>query len=175
MGFPPTTAELKSFKLKTMFDSIQVIAPILEGRQWSLEASKQNEMMTSDRPVVLWNPPSHEDNYRGIGVEDAEEIWFPVDRKRVLILRKVGSERTCRIGPERVDIVNEHIARHCTERIVSHPTASDKLAKVALAKRRPTIRFNQGPLFDGTTGTEIHGEMIHSWTPIRDIPDDVEP
>ena len=38
----PTAGDLKRLMLKTMFDSsIQVIAPRLETRQWSLEVSKQ--------------------------------------------------------------------------------------------------------------------------------------
>ena len=169
-----STDDLKDFMLTTLFNSVKELAPFLEARQWSLEASKRQEIITSDRPVVLWNPPSEEDNYRGVGVADTEEIWFPVDRKRILVLRISGSEIVRRIGPERVDEVNEHIARHCTERIVSHPSASNTLAQTPLATRRPTIRFSQGPAFDRRTGDQLAEEIIHSWLPIRDIPDGVE-
>lgn len=169
-----TPDELKRFMLGLMFDSIREVTPFLEARQWSLEASKGKEFITSDRPVVLWNPPTYEDSYLGVGIAKTEEIWFPVDRSYILILRTGGSELIRRIGPERVRSTNEHIARHCTERIVTHPEGLKELADYPLAKRRPTIRFNLGPAIDSTSGAELGHEILHFWAPIRDIPDDME-
>jgi len=169
-----TPDDMKRFMLRLMFDSIREITPLLEARQWSLEASKEKKFITSDRPVVLWNPPTREDSYLGIGIAKTEEIWFPVDPSRILILRTGGSELIRRIGPERVRATNEHIARHCTERIVTHPEGLKALADYALAERRPTIRFNRGPAIDSISGAELGHEILHLWAPIRDIPDDME-
>ena len=170
----PSPEELKAFMLKLMFDAIREVTPFLEARQWSLEASKGKNFITSDRPVVLWNPPTPEDSHLGVGIARTKEIWFPVDRSRILILRIDGSEMIRRIGPERVRTTNEHIARHCTERIVSHPEAAKDLMDCPLAKRRPPVRFNRAPAVDSKSGADLGHEILHVWAPIRDIPDDVE-
>ena len=168
---PGSIDEMKAIELGIMFESLKTIPSILEARAWSLESSKKESLITSDRPIILWNPPSPRDEYQGAGVVDVEEIWFPIDRRRILTLRRAGPEKVRRIGPERVAFVNQHIARHCTERIVSHPSISDLLDGIQLARRRPTLRFGMGPGFDSDTGQQLAGKILHCWRPIRDIPD----
>lgn len=167
-----TRDEAATFRLQTMFDrALRIIAPHLQERMWSLEVSREVELITSDRPVTLWHPPSHEDRFRGIGVVQAAEIWFPLDPTRMLVLRPSGVGRTKRIGPERVMTVNAHMARHCTERLMYRP--GHKLAdQLSLSTRRPTIRFWEAPAFNGATGQPLPGEVMHIWFPIRDVPDD---
>lgn len=168
---PGSIDEMRAIEVKMIFDTLDAAASLLEARSWSLESSKTESLITSDRPIVLWNPPSPEDDYRGVGAGDAEEIWFPIDRSRILTLRRGGPEEIRRIGPERVAFVNQHIARHCTERIVSHPAMSDVLNGLDLAKRRPTLRFGSGPLVDRDSGRKLNDEILQAWRPIRDIPD----
>ena len=164
-------AQMKTIELDAMFDVSQRAAPILENLVWSLAASKREDFITSDRPVVLWRPPRPQDNYRGVGLQGAKEVWLPVDRRRILILTKRGRDRVRRIRPGRVDSINQHIARHCRMAIVSHPSMATKMDGLHLAERRPTWRFNQGPAFDRVTGAKVSDEIWHIWRPIRDIPD----
>ena len=172
---PLDEAQMKDMELDIMMDASRKVAPGFEKRTWSLESSKKADLITSDRPVVLWNPPLPQDSYKGVGIEDAEEIWLPVDRKRILILRNSGPSGTRRIGPERVRMVNQHIARHCGKAVVSHPSAADMTARIDLASRRPTHRFSKGPAFDQDTGEKVADEVWHMWRPIRDIPDYEDP
>lgn len=170
--FPDRDA-LAELRIQLMFDlSVKHVAPHLEARLWSLEVSRREDLITSDRPVTLWQPESGEDRYRGVGLMDALEVWFPLDPTRMLVLRKSGPERIRHIGPERVTLVNQHIARHCTNRIVFHPT-TERAGLIPLAHRRPTMRFWEGPVFDGQSGAPLPGEVIHFWSPLRDIPDGV--
>jgi Protein of unknown function (DUF4238) len=164
-----TKDEIKEDELKLMFDKGLQVAPLLYERVWSLESLKVPRLVTSDRPVVLWNPPRPEDDYRGVGLLNAEEIWLLVDRERMVVLRRAGPERVRRIGPERVDLVNTHIARHCTAEVFAHPDAASELELDALplASRRPMVRFWRGPLI----GAAEEHEILHTWHPIRDVPD----
>lgn len=164
--------DIQEFRVKSMFDmALGTVAPLLESMFWSLEVSRQAHLVTSDRPAVLWHPESNRDLYKGIGIEDAEEIWFVLDARRMFVLRHTGIERTKRIGPERVRFVNAHIARHCTSDVLSSPSASEHLESVQLARRRPTVRFGYATLRD-KSGLSDNGEVLHIWRPIRDIPDD---
>ena len=169
-GSPPfqrTGAEKREHQLQLMFDMTLKLAPVLEGRSWSLEAAREPNLITSDRPVVLWNPERPEDDFMGVGF-DAAEIWLMVDPERMLVLRKQGPERVKRMGPERVAFVNRHIARHCSEEIIGHPDAMAELQLLPLARRRPGVRFWRGPLVNSPDDEEI----LHAWHPIRDLPDE---
>ncbi|MEM9464268.1 MAG: iron chelate uptake ABC transporter family permease subunit [Actinomycetota bacterium] len=167
----PTPNGTQAFSIDLMFrQSLGHIAPSLEARTWSLEASKEPSLITSDRPVTLWSPVRSEYQYQGVGIADAEEIWFPVDPSRMLVLRRGGPERVRRIGPDRLIRVNEHIARHCTDQVVAHPSAAGLIAGLPLARRRPTVRFWRGPAVD-ESGEDLGTEILHVWRPLRDIPD----
>lgn len=167
----PDRAAATELRMQLMFDlSLKSLAPHISARAWSLEASRTAEFITSDRPATLWHPPSDKDWYQGVGITDAEEIWFPIDPTRMLVLRRFGPERIRRVGPERVQFVNEHMARHCSKLIAAHPLNKDAPG-LRLARRRPVMRFFTGPLYvDGSP--QPKGDVLHFWKPIRDIPDD---
>lgn len=165
LGDSRTDAEIREHQLELMFKMGLQTAPFLQARSWSLEAPKDEVLITSDRPVVLWNPERPEDEYMGVGLLEAEEVWLVVDPARMLVLRRQGPERIKRMGPERVSFVNHHIARHCAEEIISHPDAEAELAELPLSRVRPVLRFWRGPLVSSTDGAEI----LQAWVPIRDI------
>ncbi|MCY4518925.1 MAG: DUF4238 domain-containing protein [Acidimicrobiaceae bacterium] len=168
-----TIEDIQEFRIQTMFEmALNTIAPMLEDMSWSLEVSKQPHLITSDRPAVLWHPSADQDYYQGIGIADAQEIWFVLDPFRMLVLRHSGAEKTRRVGPERVEFVNAHVARHCTRDIVAGQSAKAQLGTVCLASRRPTVRFGRGEIHD-QYGVATGEEVIHVWRPIRDVPDDI--
>ncbi|MDF1595123.1 MAG: DUF4238 domain-containing protein [Acidimicrobiia bacterium] len=165
----PTREDTAQLRIDLMFNLGLQVAEHLKQRAWSLEAARHGELITSDRPVTIWALPSPEDTYRGVGIYDADEIWLPLDRTRLISLRLIGPERVRTMGPRRLKNVNEHIARHCTSLIAFHPENVEG-KHLPLARRRPIIRFNTGPLYSGTERTD--GEVLHVWKPIRDIPDE---
>ncbi len=164
---------LSRVRVQGLFEkALDDVAPMLDSRVWTLEVSRHERLITSDRPITLWNPPDLSDYYRGVGIAEAQEVWFILDRSKMLVLRQEGIERSKRIGPERVDMVNRHIARHCTQSILTHPSTQHLLHEVDLARRRPTVRFWRGPLV-GPDEDDTVRALMHTWRPIRDIPDDV--
>jgi hypothetical protein len=168
----PTREDAMQQRIDLMFDLAIHAAEHLKQRAWSLEAARHGELITSDRPVTIWAAPTPEDTYRGVGIHGADEIWLPIDRIRLISLRLTGPERVRTLGPGRLKQVNTHIARHCTMLIASHPD-NPEVEGLPLARRRPIIRFNTGPLYLGDERAE--GGILHVWKPIRDIPDDWNP
>ncbi len=165
----PTPADEKSFEIDLMFDMAMKTALLLDARSWCMEVALTADLITSDRPVVLWHPETSRDLYEGIGIPETKEIWLIVDPDRMLVLRHGGPERTKRIGPARVNSVNAHVARHCTAQIVTHPDNAAALEQLPLARRRPLVRFWSGPMINDVTGET--SEVVQSWGPTRDVPD----
>ena len=156
--------------LQGILQSALQAAPLIRQKRWSLEVSRKPLIITSDRPVVLWKPPSLQDTYKGVGLADATEVWFILDPYRMIVLRSEGQQRARRIGPERVHQINSHIARHCDMAIVTHPDNLAFLSTISLSRNRPTLRINKGPAVD-EFGRSLDTEILQIWRPIRDETD----
>jgi hypothetical protein len=187
LGFPPSEGEVKgafdysSFLLQDpasmtrersmelMFDAAQAVVPRLTARNWCIEHDRKGRLVTSDTPLVLWRRPSPRDAYEGVGVEDADEIRFPLDPNKQLIMTKRERSPSARISPERSATCNQDVALGCHNFVVAHPSQQTRVAQLDLPKRRPVLRFNSGPLVreqpDGTTIKD--GEVMHTWVPRR--------
>lgn len=159
--------------LKAILHSAVQAIPLIQDKRWSLEVSRQPTIITSDRPVVLWKPPSPEDSYMGIGLTDATEVWFILDPCRMIVLRSEGQQRARHIGPERVHQINSHIARHCDMVIVTHPNRLSLLSAISLSRYRPTLRVSKGPAVD-QFGRSLGTEILQIWRPIRDETDELD-
>jgi hypothetical protein len=99
-------------------------------------------LLTSDEPVALHfrdrnRPPGHD---RGIAY--ADEIWFPLDPRRLLILGRPGDplpEQRLRPAAKTAVTVNRTIAAGAYEHIYMHP-AQDHLKGLRLPKPVPSSR-----------------------------------
>lgn len=161
------------FRIETMFDiAVRTVAPHIEAREWSLEVSRVPCFFSSDRPVSLWSPASEKLNYQGVGIVDAEALWFPLDPGKALVARRGGASTIRRIGPERRAAMNCHVGRHCTSLVFSRPDLADLMPE-RLNRRRPVLRFWEGPMFHDS-GRPADNDVLHSWKPLLDIPDSVE-
>jgi hypothetical protein len=74
------------FSMHAMLSSVAELAPRLANQHWSIEYDRKARFMTSDTPLVLWGAPTHRDAFEGFGVESAEEIRFPLDPAKQLVL-----------------------------------------------------------------------------------------
>ena len=103
-------------------------------------------MLTSDEPVALHfrdrsRPPSHD---RGIAY--ADEIWFPLGPRRLLILGSSGDprpEQRLRPPAKTAATVNLSIAAGAYEYIYMHP-AQDHLKGLRLPKPGPVLQVGGG-------------------------------
>jgi hypothetical protein len=156
--------------------AVRQMAPLFESRNWRVETVDQPVLWTSDRPVMPWRPPSERDSFEGVGYGDSDEVRMPLSPTAMLIVEPVYSVRPKHVPLSRFHDYNRDIARQCYEFIVCTPGRSARLQKLALADRRPAVRFHIGPGFEvAPDGTKRQtNDILHTWIPLRDsgIPDE---
>jgi Protein of unknown function (DUF4238) len=152
-----------------MFQSVDQLVPVLLDRWWTLEIARKPRLITSDCPLVIWRKPSPRDAYEGVGVGNAQEVRFPLDPRKQLVLTPTGSSLVRVIEPKRVRACNVDIAGGCHRFIVGHPDRRNALHEVPLTSKRPVLRFNTGPGYERRPdGTMAYlGEVLHMWVPRR--------
>jgi hypothetical protein len=189
LGFRPKRGEVKGAlmlvqiatagSLPSQTDAVELslsvsraLHEVIYRKHWRLEIASAPAFITSDTPVVIWRTPNPRDHYEGIGVENAEEIRFPLDATHQLVLTNdEDPQSTSRVNDERVTACNADLAAACHRFIVGHPDRQEILQQVSLAARRPTARFNVGPGFErGSDGSDHYiGEIFHMWMQRGDL------
>jgi hypothetical protein len=62
---------------------------------WSIEFDHRREFIISDSPVVVWRKPTARDDVEGFGIENGDEIRFPLDPGTQFVLsRDAGRHRS---------------------------------------------------------------------------------
>ncbi|MEV6283471.1 DUF4238 domain-containing protein [Kribbella sp. NPDC051770] len=175
-AFAFTSVQLDNGEVPTKTDAISLslrlvhkLAGLLLRMSWRLEVARKPRFITSDSPVILWSPPSSKDRYQGYGLNDCDEVRFPLDPGHQIVLTRTPGPDTVLVEPARVRASNADVAASCHKFVVGHPTRSKPLTDVHLAPRKPTLRFNLGPGFqrlpDGSV--ERMEDVIHVWVPRR--------
>lgn len=187
LGFTPTDSEVEGawtfatvalqerarltpeFSMRMMMDMVGGLAPLLAALHWCVEHDRKERFITSDTPVVLWRAPTHRDRFEGFGIDSADEIRFPLDPAKQLVLSKTARSLTVRVTPARSAACNQDVALACHHFVACHPRDAGRATKLDLPSKRPTLRFNMGPLRrelpDGRTVED--GELLHMWVPRR--------
>lgn len=146
------------------------VAPLLAEMNWTLELDRKENLITSDAPLVIWRPPTPRDKFEGLGLMTAEEIRFPVDPGKQLVLSKRTRTVTARITPQKARECNQDLADACHRFVVGAPRRHPMIDDLRLGVHRPVLRFNIGPLYvprsDGSLEQQS-GEVIHTWVPRR--------
>lgn len=157
------------FAMSEMLGSVAELAPILQGRSWAVENDRKRRFITSDAPLVIWRPPTTRDEYEGVGVVNAEELRFPLDPEKQLVLTRKPRTPSRRVTPGRTAACNTDSAAGCHRFIVGHVAEAGRINALTLAPHRPVLRFDTGPLYERSPdGQEVYtGEVIHTWVPRR--------
>jgi hypothetical protein len=138
------------------------VSPILQKKAWSIEIDPRNRFVTSDLPVnKYW---ANANNYEGVGVENADEIRFPIDPGHLLVMRPRFPEHRVVVPEERVSIVNRGTAARCYRFVIGHPDQKSLINELPLSDRPAALRFHEGPLLreDGRP-FEPAREVIHTY------------
>jgi hypothetical protein len=145
-------------------------AAVVYRKHWSIEICSSPGFITSDAPLVLWRVPSERDHYEGVGLENAEEIRFPLDPEHQLVLTNDDREVVTHVDLARVSACNKDLASACHRFIVGHPDRQAALSELELAEKRPTLRFNVGPGYETRPdGSQREmGEVLHFWVQRHD-------
>lgn len=136
--------------LRVMGGTALRISELLLPRPWWIAEYDTPALLTSDEPVALHfrarsRPPGHD---RGIAY--ADEIWFPLDPRRLLILGRPGDplpEQRLRVPAETAKTVNLTIAAGAYEHIYMHPD-QDPLGDIQLPEPCPVLQVRGGPPID---------------------------
>ena len=161
----------KASSMDLMLGSVAQLYSVLDGMAWSVETDRKRRLITSDAPVVMWRTPTPRDAYEGVGLNNAEEVRFPLDPSKLLVLTHRRQPSTSRMSGERVRAVNAETAAACYGFIVARPDRQGAAEKLRMAAHRPAMRFNVGPGYqEGPDGkvTKMEGEILHFWIPRRD-------
>lgn len=188
LGFPPRPREAEGaflyvskaledgaatseFAIDMMLRMIAALVPRLLLLNWTLEMDAKQRLITSDTPVVIWRKPSRKDDFEGVGIESADELRFPLDPGKQLVLSRRKRPREVRLEPHRVRRSNADMANGCHRFVVGRPDQSSVLDGLSLGSRAPVIRFNVAPLVVQTPeGREIReGEAMHMFVPRRPL------
>jgi hypothetical protein len=132
--------------IKIMLDVAQELYPALASRQWNLMEFEEPLLVTSDRPVFHWSKPKPSDKFRGTGFANADEVRFPLDAWRMLILTLEGPAITARLGPEWAWELNKTTVGWCHDSVYGRPGNPQlrELAKLVVGRRRPGIEIIDG-------------------------------
>jgi len=122
------------------------ISELLLPRPWWIAEYDSPALLTSDEPVALHfrdrsRPPGHDR-----GVASADEVWFPLDPRRLLILGRSGDplpEQRLHPPEKTAATVNLTIAAGAYEYIYMHP-AQDHLKGLRLPKPGPVLQVGGG-------------------------------
>ena len=162
----------KDDAVKFSFSTVEPAAMRLLQKNWTLEVARKPRFLTSDAPLVLWRKPTVRDFFEGIGIENAEEIRFPLDSAHQLVLRNDFRPAMGPVEPARVRQCNADLASGCHNFIVGHPDRPKQMTEIPLSTKRPVLRFGSGPGYRATPGggDEYMGEVIHTWIQRHDRP-----
>jgi Protein of unknown function (DUF4238) len=135
---------------------------------WSIERDRREEFITSDAPVVLWRKPTPRDDYEGLGIDNSEQVRFPLDPGKQLVLSRRERPPVVDVAVHRVRRSNEDMADACHRFIVGSPTNRVQTDAQRLLRWRPLLRFNVAPLLKtGPRGQSVPagGDVVHTWAP----------
>lgn len=144
---------------------------IIDSYSWRVERMPSLSLFTSDSPVVYWRPRTPQDHIEGIGLDNAREIWFPIDPQHLLVLTKTsGKSGIWSVSKQRLQLINLEIAARSFEAVIASTACGAELDSLFFRANKPALRFNIGPRIGvAADGTEHPmGEILHTWVPAYD-------
>jgi hypothetical protein len=137
------------------------LAPALNEKAWSIEIDELGRFITADLPVSKYWYPGKRKMYMGVGIEDVDEVRFPIDPRHLLVMRRRYPENRSIASTERVRAVNQQIANRCYRQIIANRDHAQLLINVELQSRPLALRFNTGPLIrEGIEGLEFEDGTV---------------
>jgi hypothetical protein len=136
--------------IKLMLNVAMNVAPAFAERTWLLGESKRACFVTSDHPVVWHSEPNAMSKYLGVGISNAEEVYFPLDRKLVLSMALPGvlpDGMKMDLVEDNVLFVNSLEASYSYKWVYQHPD-DDRIDDLIPKERRALMEINQVLIFE---------------------------
>jgi uncharacterized protein DUF4238 len=164
----PSKREMLSILLRSASEEL---APRLASMAWAVEITRDRAFVTTDRPVAMWRRDTRDLTFMGTGLDNSDEVRFPLGPNHLLVLRPRFPEHRTYVDDGRAVQVNRHLAAGCYEMIIGRPVDRGELARLHLRRVRPALRFNTGPLLEpDATGRLVPTgrEILHTFVPYGD-------
>jgi hypothetical protein len=136
--------------IKIMLNVATKVAPVIAERSWLLGHCRRAAFVTSDHPVVWRSEPNEMSKYMGVGVGNAEEVYFPLDRRHVLAMAlpdALPDGMVMELIEDNVLFVNSLEAAYSHKWVYQHPD-DDEIDDLIPDKPRPLMEINQKPIFE---------------------------
>ena len=88
---------------------------------WTIEVDPKERFFTLDVPVIPWRRPTRRDHLEGLGVDNAAELRFPLDPRKMLVMSKRVRRPVIDLHDVRARRANAAMASACHRFIVGKP------------------------------------------------------
>ena len=163
-----TSVLTPTFGVEMMLQSADALTERILPLNWTVEVDPRHRFITSDAPVIPWRKPTRRDDYEGLGIDKAEELRFPLDPGKQLVLSRRRRRATVEVAIHRVRRANADLAGACHRFVVGRPGDGSPVDALHLDPWPPVVKFHVGPLtVVAPSGEEVRqpGEVVHLWVP----------
>jgi hypothetical protein len=145
--------------------AVTQVAPRLQTMNWTIHTFDNPVLISNDCPVHTWRQPTAEEPTRGVGIETADEIRFPITPRALLVMKRGPRTPTPRRSTRNPRPINTEIARQCHQFVFGTPQSRAAIDRLPLADRGPRLRFHLGPGYArGPLGADEYiGEIVHMY------------
>lgn len=124
------------------------LAPVILDKSWLLGHCRNGTFVTSDHPIAYYRTPAEQNRLLGVGLTNAEEVYYPLGRYHVLMLVPPGtlSEIVMPLTREHALFVNWLVASSSYRWVFQHPD-DDLVNDIIPDSPRPMMDINGTPIF----------------------------
>lgn len=139
--------------IRLMLNVAMEIAPLLMTKTWLLgivQAPEARGLITGDRAVIAHTPPERQRSGLGIGLDNAEGVYFPIDRQHLLCLARPEDIDRAYAFPllaPHVEFAQHLVARACFRWVFQHPDEPD-ISSIVPTEPRPLMVVSGEEIFD---------------------------
>lgn len=134
-----------------MFEEAAQVVGMLEHRPWKLLRTRRDRFLTSDRPVTPWRQRTRKTRNLGVGLANADVIYFPIDPRQVIVAEngEVASWSVRPVTQAEANRINERVA-HWSTQYVYHRPNHRVMEGISLTPEGPILHINGLPVREGT-------------------------
>jgi hypothetical protein len=121
--------------------AVTQIAPRVETMNWKVHKFRGAPLISSDSPVHAWRRPTQDSEPRGVGIETADEVRFPLSPGALLVMDRSPRSPTPQWSTRSPRAINAEIGRQCHQFVFGTRRAASAIDRIDLSDWSPRLRF----------------------------------
>ncbi len=121
--------------------AVTQIAPRLETMNWTVHKFRGGPLISSDSPVHPWRRPTQNPQPRGLGIQTADEVRFPLQPGALLVMDRAPRIPTPQWSARNPRAINAEIARQCHQFVFGTIGSMAAIDRLPLSDEAPRLRF----------------------------------